>query len=80
MSARSATTDELVEASTSEVASAVLDLLNENIGEPWYLVEIALSTGYRLADVAVAVARLTVAGELAHDGIGSGYWVEPGAR
>lgn len=77
MSVRTTSVAVEADASVAEVALSVIELLAQHPGEAWYLAELAAATGHRLVDVAMTVARLTVAGAISHDGIGSGYWVDP---
>ena len=77
MSVRTTSAAVEADASVAEVAVAVTEVLAQRPGEVWYLADLAAATGHRLVDVAMTVARLTVAGAISHDGIGSGYWVDP---
>lgn len=77
MSVRTMSDEVVGEVAVSTVAEAVVEVLARRPGEVWYLADLAVETGNRLADVAMCVARLTVGGVIAHDGIGSGYWLEP---
>ena len=58
---------------TADTAATVLAVIDSETGRWWQPAELSDLTGLSLTDVMVVVARLTVAGLLHHDGLGSGY-------
>lgn len=69
---RAAQLDELF-GSSSALAGQVLDIIETEPTLSWYPDDLVDATGSNIVDVMMIVARLTNAGIVRHDGLGSGY-------
>lgn len=58
---------------TAETAETLLRMIDSDPRRWWQPSELTDQTGLNLVEVMVVVARLTAAGMLRHDGLGSGY-------
>ena len=70
------TRDEQLEAlfgATKDTAVEVLNVIEADRSKAWQAEEIIDATGFRPMEVMVVLARLTAAGVVHHDGLGSGY-------
>jgi hypothetical protein len=60
-------------AETAPLASAVLAVIDSDPGANWTAPSLAVETGISLVTLMIIVARLIVAGDVHHDGLGDGY-------